>query len=197
MLATTADLATLLGRDLSPTEEAQAEQMLAAASARVVAYTGQSFERSETTDRLRVRRGQVRLPQFPVVEVDSVEDVNGNAVSYQWHAGEIIELRLSPGFFFDREPWVSGLSWVDVTYTHGYETLPAEVVQVVLQMAARAMGIKADQSGYTSENIDGYSYGIGSAAASGAIGMLPDERATLDAYRRVGGSVSTPAVWVP
>ena len=59
---------------------------------------------------------------------------------------------------------------------------------VVCQIAARAFGRPADQTGVSSETIGQYSYQVGGAAAAGPVGMLADERAVLDRYRRVGGT---------
>lgn len=194
-LATAADVVALLGRSLTTAEETRYEFLLAASSARVRTYTGQEFTSRSTSDRLQVRRGRVRLPQRPVTAVSAVEDVNNNAILYTWDAGEWLilgnELNL-----FDREPWSSGIRWVDVTYTHGYASIPADVVQVVLQMSARAFAVPADKTGYGAENIDGYSYSLGGAAAAGAVGMLNDEVAALDVYRRMGSSIPTPQVWL-
>jgi hypothetical protein len=77
---------------------------------------------------------------------------------------------------------------VDVTYTAGYDDVPADVVAVVVQIALRAFGVNAEQTGLQSESIAGYSYSVGSAAASGGLGMLQAEREVLDRYRIVGGT---------
>ena len=189
-LATVADLEARLGRSLDATETIRAEALLASASARVRAYTGQDFEQAETTDRLRVRNGRIRLPQRPVSDVAAVADVDGNAVEHTWHAGEFVDVAaLGTIYRFDVEPFANGVTWLDVTYTHGYATVPEDVVEVVCSIVLRAFGSDPSASGITQESVEGYSYSIGAAGAAGAVGMLNDEKATLDVYRRKGGTI--------
>lgn len=175
-LATVADLEARLGRSLDAAEVIRAEALLAGASARVRSYTGQQFEQTTTTARLRVRNGRVRLPQRPVTAVTAVADVDANAINFTWHAGDSLT-----GF--------GRTGWVDVTYTHGYVAIPDDVIEVVCQMALRAFGVAADAGGYASESIDDYSYSVGTVAASGAVGMLDQDRAALAPYRRLGGTI--------
>lgn len=189
-LATAADLEARLGRDLDATETIRAEALLASASARVRAYTGQTFEESTTTDRVRVRNGRVRLPQRPVTAVASVVDVEGTAVEFTWHAGDFVNVAaLGPLRRFDVEPYRNGVAWLDVTYTHGYATIPADVVEVVCSIVLRALGSDPSASAITQESVEGYSYSMGAAGAAGAVGMLNDEKAALDVYRRKGGTI--------
>lgn len=187
-LATTDDLEARLGSTLADEDRAQA--VLDDVSAVVRAYTGQQFTQEETTARLRSRNGIVKLPQGPVTAVATVENVDGNTVEFTWDAGSQVSLA---GFEFSRsfevEPYRSRSIWVDVTYTHGYETVPADIVAVVCQMAGRAYGRTADSAGVTQESIAGYSYSVGAAAAAGPMGMLADERRILDAYRRPIGVI--------
>lgn len=178
-LASVDDLAARLGRELDDDETARIEALLADASAAVRSYTGQQFTRESTTSRLRVAGRSLRLPQRPVIGVSAVADVDGNDVSFSWYAGEVLGI--------DSLAYPTG-GWVDVTYEHGYEEVPADVVAVVCNVALRAFGVAAGQSGLASETIGTYSYSIGGAAASGPLGMLADERQVLDSYRRAYGT---------
>lgn len=178
-LATADDLAGRLGRTLTDAETDQAELLLADASAAVRAYCGQQFSLAEQTTRIRVRGGVIRLPQRPIASIDAVADPDGNDLDFTWYAGDRVVLS---------SPWAA--TWADVTYTAGYEEIPADIVAVVCQIAGRALGRPADQTGLSSETIGQYSYSVGGAAAAGALGMLADERAVLDRYRRVGGIAS-------
>lgn len=176
-LATVADLEARLGRSLDATETIRAEALLAGASARVRAYTGQQFEQATSSVRLRSRGGRIRFPQRPVTDVASITDVDGNAIDFDWYAGSVI------GGLGVR------VDWVDATYTHGYATIPDDVVEVVCQMVLRAFGSDPSASAITQESVEGYSYSIGAAGAAGAVGMLADEKAALDVYRRKGGTI--------
>lgn len=188
-LATTDDLAERLGITL---DDDRAQAVLDDVSAVVRAYTGQTFDLIEDhTVRLRARNGSVRLPQSPVIEVTAVANVDGDSIEFTWDAGSSVEIAGlgSPLNAFEVEPFRNRAPWVDVTYSHGYNTIPADVKAVVCQMAGRAYGRTADTAGVTQESIAGYSYSVGAAAAAGPMGMLPDERRILDAYRRPIGTI--------
>jgi hypothetical protein len=177
LLASADDLSGRLGRGLTAAESDRAELLLADASAAVRSYTGQHISRNETTSRLRVKGGTVRLPQRPVIDVSSVTDLDGDPVGMTWLAGDRLVVLNTYGY-----------EWVDVTYTYGYEEIPGEIVAVVCQIAGRAFGRPPDETGMQSETIGQYSYTVGAAAAAGGLGLLSDERAVLDRYRRVGGT---------
>ncbi len=164
--------------------------VIADVSAVVRSYTGQEFTEATTTERLRVQRGVVRLPQRPVAAVSAVEDINGNAVAYQWDGldklrfvGTGLENR------WDLEGYSVPLEVVDVTYTHGYATIPDDIEAVVTNMTLRAVSIDQSNAAIQQESIGGYSYTMGGAAAAGPLGLLLGERQVLDKYRRTAGVV--------
>jgi hypothetical protein len=186
-LATIDDLEARLG---STVDEDRAQAVLDDVSATVRAYTGQNFTLEETTARLRARDGRVRLPQRPVTDVSAVTNVEGSTLVFSWDAGDSVNLAgFEDARAFEVVPFTTRTPWVDVTYTHGYETVPADVVAVVCQMAGRAYGRTPDTTGVTQESIAGYSYSVGAAAAAGPMGMLSDERRVLDLYRRPLGVI--------
>lgn len=188
--ATASDFATFIQRDLTAEDTATAEYLLNQSTAAVVSYTGQKFSVvANDITRVKVDRGKVRLPQAPVTAVTAVKDTNGNPVTFTWHIGQTIDVSTQVPDSWAWEPYRNGLQYVDVTYTHGYAAIPPDVVAVVLQMAARAFGSPGAESGMQQESITNYSYQMGGAAASGPVGMLAGERATLDRYRRAGGPI--------
>lgn len=179
-LATVEQLEARLGRaleDPSP-ERTRATALLDDASAVVIAETGRDFAVGEQTVRLRARGKKVRLPRAAsaVSEVVGVGD-DPSALEFTWYAGTVVDLAAVP---------LEG--WVDVTFTVG--EVPAVVVAVVCQMAARALGVKPDDAGVQSESVGGYSYTVGAAAAAGAVGMLPDERRALRALGPLGSTIA-------
>lgn len=189
-LATTDDLAVRLGRDLTETEVAQAEALIAGASARVRTYTGQDFTVVEDdTVQVKVRNGVARLPQRPVTAVAGVEDLNDNTVTHTWLNDDRVQVGVTALNWFEVEPYRNALLEVVVTYTHGYEEIPSDVVDVVCSMAARSMARGPDSGAIQSESIAGYSYSLGATAAAGTVGLLNDERAALDVYRRRGTAI--------
>lgn len=175
-LATVADLEARLGRTFTAEETTRAGLLLDDVSATVRAYTGQQFTAATSTVRLRARGGRIRLPQRPATAITTVKNTDGVTVAHTWHSGDVVTLTDYPA---------SG--WFDVTYNHGYVLIPADIIAVACQIAGRAFGTTADNAGYQSESIGTYSYTVGVAAAAGATGLLNDEKAVLDRYRRVGG----------
>lgn len=188
-LATLDDLQDRIGRTLDGDDATRALAILDDASAAVRSYTGQTFTQETTTDRFQPKNGAIRLPQRPVTAVTAVENIDGDPVSFTWDHGTLVNLG-GYGYLnsFEVEPFRNRRPYLDVTYTHGYETIPADIVAVVCQIAGRAYGRQLEDAGMQSESIVGYSYSLGVAAAAGGLGMLNDERAVLDRYRVVGGS---------
>lgn len=188
-LASTDDFEARLGSTIADEDRAQA--LLDDASAAVQAYTGQAIEETTyTAFRIQARNGVARLPQRPVTAVSAVVNVDGDTLDFTWDAGQVVNLG-GLGFplnSFEVEPFRNRRPYVDVTYTAGYATIPGDIVAVVCQAAIRAYGVDPQQAGLTSESIAGYSYSVGSAAASGAVGLLPAEKEILDRYRVVGGT---------
>lgn len=164
------DLEDRLGHEVHNATQALA--VIADVSAVIEAYTGRTFATTEATVTLPVRCGVVTLPHGPVSEVASVLDADDVELEFTWTAGRTVE--------------VSGCSGeVTVTYTYGWEFVPPAIVAVAAQMAGRALGTNPAETGIQQESLGSYSVTIGSAAASGPLGVLPHERAVLDLYRGV------------
>lgn len=163
------------------TEPDRATQLLADVSAAVRRYTGQTFTEETTTERLKVRKNKVRLPQRPVTAVNTVKDLNAVDVPYVL-VNSVLELDTAVIDTWAWEPRRTGLGYVDVDYDHGYSTLPDDLVGFVCQVAGRAYATPGTDGGVSQESLGAYSYQIGSAAAAGVIGFLPAERAWLDQF---------------
>lgn len=192
-LATPEDIHDRIGRDLTQAELIRLPALLADASAAVRNYTGASFTQATSSVKLRVRNGRVRLPQRPVTAITTVKGLNldgtvGAAIAgWRWDGYQ--ELSVGAPSLIANGPWYPwDRYWsLEVTYTHGYPSVPGDVRAVVCSIALRALGRKPDEAGLMSESIDGYSYQVGSAGAAGPLGMLPDEHAALDVYRQTAG----------
>lgn len=189
-LITTDDLEARLGRNLTGDELARAAALCDDVTAAIVSETGQTFTLATTTQHLKVRYGIVRLPQRPVASVTAVEDRNDNDVTYEWDQADRLDVRCQVFDTWSMEPYRTPLQYVDVTYVHGYETAPADIVGVACSMALRALGQSPTDGAIVSEQIDDYSYRIGATGAAGAFGVLPDERRVLDRYKRRGGTMA-------
>lgn len=187
-LATSSNVEDRLGRALTDSELSRIDSLLLDASAKVRSVTAQEIGSRESTDRIRItaRDGHIRLPQYPVAAVASVISVEtGSGLPYYWDGlvlwgwGRFPNSNVeSPLYNRSRRHGVVA----DVTYTHGYDPIPDDIVAVVAQAVARSLGASPDQSGVMGESFDGYSYTLGAAAAAGGLGLLPAEQAVLVDY---------------
>ena len=200
-LASKADLAARLGRDITCEEDARLDALLADASALVRAYTGQDF--AETADAevtLRAQGGMIRLPQRPVTAVSSVVAIGWQGVPdialADWWWDGLDQIRIGAGNYVINLPetW-----WDDedgypgtfrVTYSYGYAAPPADVVAVVCGMVLRTLTAPTAAGGVTSETIGPYSYRLESAGIGTSVSLGDVERKTLARYRRTAGTIS-------
>jgi hypothetical protein len=179
-----------MGRQVTEAESARILALLEDVSAVVRQYTGRQFAVGTGTVRRRAKNGVIRIGERPVTAVTTVADVDGNDVTFEWDGLDVVKVWPAAGLdWFEREWGGTATGVYDVTYTAGSNTVPAAVRAVVCQMVGRALGLPPDESGKQSENITGYGYSNGVAAAAGSAGMLNDERAVLDRYRRVGATI--------
>jgi hypothetical protein len=188
-LATVDDVEQLLRRSLTDSELAGIGSALITASASVRSYTGQQFTAGEDTARLRVRRRVVRLPQRPVLDVTSVSDLNSNDVSFTWDGFDKLVVPANVPDIWSFEPWSTGLTAVDVTYSYGYELIPDDIIAVVAAKAARSVVTTPENAGVTQMALGDASIGMGSITAAGALGFFQEEREILDRYRRTLGAL--------
>lgn len=188
-LATLPDLELVMERTLDGDESKRAQRLLEIASERVRTETGRRFEQTTETKRLRVRNGRVRLPQGPVSAVSAVADTNGNALTYTWLAGQVVDLCANPLNSWEIHPFRRGLRWVDVTYSHGWATIPADVVGIVCEIAAAAFSQPIEAAGIQSETLGDYTVTTSTTTPS-AVRLTQQHRDALAAYRMAGGTIS-------
>lgn len=176
MLATLPQLEDHLGQSFDAPTEIRALQALENASSIVQTYTGQDFTEATTSETFIYGVDRVlRLSQRPVTAVTSVtvDGIPWSADLWDFTSdGWIYE----PGGIIGR--WFG--SWrgasVTVTYTHGYTTVPADVVGTVLGLSARILD---NPTALGRES-------IGTSSQDYAPQELtPLEKLTLDTYRGV------------
>lgn len=146
-LATVAQLAAFLGREIDSDDPA-ALQALDIASSSVRAYCGHHV--SLATDDVAVLDGTgtavILLPAIPISEVASVSvnDVELTEERYRWSSKGFIMRQ--DGLTFPSSP-----QSVQVTYTHGWAEIPPAIVGVVVSLAGRMLdgsaGIKQESLG--------------------------------------------------
>ena len=142
------DLAGLLGRPFAASEQARADRVIDIAEAEVQAYCDRVSIVQQADDVLALsglRTAELELPGGPVSAVSSVE-VDGEPVDGWALVGDVL-LRSTSRLVV----WGSPYATLTVTYTHGYEEAPAEVVAAVLLVAARTFevpaGVRSEQLG--------------------------------------------------
>lgn len=176
LLASVEDLCEREGLDpssLSDLQKVKIEKLLEDASAKVRRYTRQNFTVGISTVRLRNGfRGLVDLPQKPVIRIISVDGTSVGGSLDSW------------------ESCISGAR--EVTYEHGYEEVPADIVAVVCGMVQRTMNIhKAAKVGISQQSVGPYSISFASWATGGNLTLSPEERKELKAWRNpFGGSIA-------
>lgn len=178
-LATIADVEARLGRDLTVEETAKATAWLEDASALFIQRSIQQFEVAESSVRLFPKDGIVRLVQRPVIEIISVEDINGNPVDFTWDGFQTL---------FD----IGTELPLKVTYEHGSATIPDVVVAVVAGMVARTLSIAGDAvAGVTQQTVGPFSQTYATWAVGGQVMLSPAEAAVADSFRtKTFGSTS-------
>ena len=170
-LATIADVEARLGRSLTVAETSQATAWLSDASAMFVQRAVQKFEVSESTVRLFPRDGVVRLVQRPVIEINSVTDIDGVELDYTYDGFQsIYEL--------------GSYSPVIVNYDHGSDTIPDDVVAVVAGMVVRTLLIPADAAaGIQQQSVGPFSQSYANWAVGRQVLMSPADIEVANYYR--------------
>jgi hypothetical protein len=186
-----------LGRNLNQVEAMRVDAMLTDGSAIIRRYARESFTYvSEDQIQIDGDAGTITLPKIPVISVDAVLAVSGNP--------EIPNLLIT-WYFFDGirtimvpDPRVSGIInlaawWYNtewslqpfvVTYTHGYNTVPSEVVAILCNAIISELSTPTMSATVQSEAIGAYSYsmrrnlrgatGAGQGAMAGIYAALMD-----------------------
>lgn len=174
-LATSTDVATALGRALTPEETTRVGGMLTKASDLFRKHAKQLFTEGDSHVRLKVNGGEVRLPQSPVREVESVTDDEGSPVGFTLF-GQVLTVRLASHRF------------VRVKYTHGASEPPELVRKTVAEVVARVLDIAPQAKAGMSQ----YSKGTGpftesgtfaSWAVGGQVMLSPSDIAIAESYR--------------
>lgn len=192
------DVANFLQLAITTVEqEAAAHRALEEATAAIRNYCRQEIELVEDEEiTLDVAAGRRRLllPQLPVVEVSAVvEDEETLTVTDHYKLGQHGILHRVGCC------WREGVQIVTVTYSHGYEDIPDDIVAVCTRAAARAYqaGLKAADAegvpGIASKSLGDFSVAFNAEGsvnsgeavlgASAARMLLMSEKEILDRYR--------------
>lgn len=200
-LATTADLESRLGRQLTAAELTQASAWLADASALVRRYTGQQFEVvTGDTITLRPVGSHLRLPQRPVTAVQQVAIIDcdgqpGDPITgWCWDGADKIRITGSiiKGIDDPWWPWNATPETFQVVYDHGDAVIPPDVVAVTAGMVLRVLTAPSQTAGMVSERVGQYFYQLqqGSGSAGLMVRMTEADKDALRRYRRTASTIA-------
>ena len=193
---TIADLVALLQIEIEY-DNLSAQRAITEATAAIRNYCHQTIELvedDEYTFDVRPARWNLLLPELPVVEVSTVvedDETLDDGDDYKLaNFGQLVRVG---------RRWAAGIQIVTVTYSHGYATIPDDVVGVCTRAAARAYqaGLKSVDSlgvpGVTAKALGDFSVsftseagggvGEGLMGVSGARMLLLSEKDVLNRYR--------------
>ncbi len=174
-------------------EPVRIRALITDASSTIRRYTKQDFTRGQTTQGIRPVGNKIKLPQRPVLSVDNIAVRLPNSLTES----------VIPGWYWDgssQEIWLAeggtiinlaeellfALEWQTptclVTYTHGYDTVPLDVIGVGCSMVSRIITAPG-LGGVISESVGEYSYRLSDAAAQGPLALTDAEKKILDDYR--------------
>lgn len=193
--ASASDLATLMQRTLSPTEIDAAEMVLAFATSAIQSAVRQQIETVEA-DTVELRGNwtpYLQLPQRPVLDVTAISlstpytaVLTVGSTAYRWTRAGKVTLLWSPANWPTEGAgygsWGGPDSTVSVTYSHGFDVIPADISGVCLRVARRMMD---NPQMVMSESVGGYyNYTLAPGADPSSV-LLPSEEAALrSAYRK-------------
>jgi hypothetical protein len=197
---TIADMRAFLQIEIED-DDASALWAIEEATAAIQNYTHQAIEQVEDDEiTLDVAAGQRRLflPELPVTEVSEVVEDDETLT-----AGADEDYQLGAHGILHRvgRDWAAGVQIVEVTYSHGYATIPDDIVAVCTRAASRAYqaGLRASEvdgvPGVNAYSLGDYSVTFGAEGgggvsegvmgASAARMLLLSEKDALNRYRYV------------
>lgn len=175
-LASPADLADYLGREV---DDVAAALVLAGVSALVRSYCGWVIAPAETDVVMVVDGSGARVQPLPtrhLTDVSRVVDHDSDVAlsEVQWSEA---------GYLYRTSPFTTRLRGVSATVSHGFDTVPPEVVNVVLSVAVRGVDNPTAMTQYTVGNV---SVTYSNTSTGGGPVLQPLEQAVLNRYRIFG-----------
>lgn len=196
--AALSDVEALVLSPLTTDQQARVDKLLVQAANKIRGYTRQTFDYGTTTDKVRALGNLVRLPQRPVIAVTGVKliDYLGNewpVPAYGFDGIDRLDLALYGTVLnlpeaVSLEGYWSGT--VEVTYEHGYQTIPQEIIDLNAELVARIFNSPTQGVvGVRSQGVGPYNVSLDPATGGGMIVLTDEDKATLDKYRVFGHSV--------
>lgn len=177
------DLEQFLQIDISGAASVDsADRAIQEASVAIQNYCRQQIEQEEddaiTLDSAGGRR--LFLPQLPVSDISSVIEDGEPLVE-----GDDYKLGQHGVLHRVDQNWAAGIQIVTITYTHGYDPIPGDVLAICTRAGARAYqaGLKAAETnavpGVTAMGLGDFSVSFGAEGGGGSGGVLGASAAPL------------------
>lgn len=201
-LATDSDIIARLGRELNPVEAGRVAALLADGSAHIRRFTRKDFVFvSNDVKTLRAQRGFITLPGRPVTGVSDVLAISGLPgvpdIDVSWYQFDGIDKVTIP------DPAVSGIinlpeAWYElgwftdtyqITYSHGYETVPDDVISVLSTAVISVLTAPTMAAGVIGESVGGYSYRMERTGGGVAVALKEADLDSLSDYRDKQGTI--------
>lgn len=151
-------------------------QALAAASGVIRGYCGWHVAPVEEETRRfpGIPRERLWLPTGRLVEVLTATDA-GTSV-------DVAALDWDESGLLGKTDWTSGLRNVEITYRHGFDSVPPEITDLTLQIAARALG---SPLGVVTEKslTSSVTWAQTAQGVAGGVVLMEHEKPTLAPYR--------------
>lgn len=176
---------------IDSSQETRVNALITDASMLIRRYCRQTFVVEQTVELLRPIGGKIKLPHLPVISIDAVAviDYLENRVPVAlpyWDGGDEIwllygqvVLNLAEGL---RELFQYNTPLCEVTYTHGYQVMPDEVLAVTCSVVLRRLAVPG--AGVTQSQTAGpFSASLTPDAAAGSFWLTAAEKAMLADFR--------------
>lgn len=172
-------------------ETTRATALITDASATIRRISKQDFTINQSTVGIRPIGYKLILPQRPVTSVDNIAIRLPNSVTlvnipgWYWDGSDEVWLTDGGSIINLAEEILFAMRWQTpicyTTYTHGYTTIPDDIVGVACSMVIRILTAPG-LGGVISETVGEYSYRLSDAAAQGTMGVTDAEKKILESY---------------
>jgi hypothetical protein len=173
MFCNVSDVQNLLQVEIPSEKISSLERAIEEATSAIQNYTHQTI--SYVADDVLVLDGRggtrIFLPELPVVSITGVTENDVElTVSTQYKLGQYGVLHRIGN------QWASGIQNIEITYSHGYQTIPDDIVSVCTRASARIYqaGLLASELG-GNPAIEGESIGDYSVSYAGAYGATSSD----------------------
>lgn len=190
------DVTDRIPRTVDTSETTRINAIIDDVSAVVRSYCRRNFDQAQITQKLQPTGDKVKLPQRPVLSVDSIFVAYNNDLlpmaNWVWGGGDEVwfisgevVINLSADLM---DLFAYHTPKVQVTYSYGYAHVPDDVRMVVCSMVVRAL-YTPSAGAMVSESVGPYSYRLARAGPTGLYALMDDERAVLNKYRSNASAV--------